>query len=175
MMHSQYKSAANEALAHVKSQVKYRGLNTGGGWIRNPLDVPQKFYARIKSAVIGNQRSDDYKGKFDAEVYIPELTRLGIESGTGNCSELSAIAFMYLVKKQIGPLEYFGVWRGNWNHAFVILNRPDKPVKNFSDWSYSAVVIDPLYDRVADAGFLATWYPRMFPLQQKDLIVRLES
>ena len=49
MHHSEYMSMANAAISHVKANVKYRGLNTAGGWIRNPTDVPQKWYARIQS------------------------------------------------------------------------------------------------------------------------------
>jgi len=49
MVFSDYLSAAKNAKAHVKSQVRYRGLNTAGEWIRDPLDVQQKFAARITS------------------------------------------------------------------------------------------------------------------------------
>lgn len=173
MLHSEYKAAAAAALTHIQAKVKYRGLNTAGGWIRHPLDVPEKFIARIQSKLIGEERSAAYNNKFNPEVYIPELAKLGIETGTGNCSELSAVGFMHLNRLQIRPIEYFGVFRGSWNHAFVILNRPSIPVANFKEWSYQAIVLDPLYDRVADAGFLATWYPRMFPLKDDDLVVRV--
>ena len=62
------------------------------------------------------------------------------------------------------------MYRGSWNHAFVVLNRDQSvPVSDFANWSRLAVVCDPLYDRVGDAGFLSTWYPRMFPLRGSDL------
>ncbi len=175
MQISDYRRAAQSAVAHVKAKVRYRGLNTAGGWIRNPLEVPQKFAARIESQVVGSRRSAAYKGEFDPVRYINELERLAIDTGTGNCSELSAVAFKYLVKANVRPIEYFGVFRGSWDHAFVVLNRPaDVPVRDFVRWSYSAVLCDPLYDRSADAGFLATWFPKAFPLSDDDLMVRLE-
>ena len=50
------------------------------------------------------------------------------------------------------------MYRGSWNHAFVVLNRDRSvPVSDFANWSRLAVVCDPLYDRAVDAGFLATW------------------
>ena len=55
MVFSEHLSLAKGAIAQVQSQVRYRGLNTGGGWIRNPLDVPQKFAARIKSLSVASE------------------------------------------------------------------------------------------------------------------------
>jgi len=175
MLHSEYLAAAQAAIMHVKSNVKYRGLNTGGGWIRNPLDVPQKFAARIDSKIKGQERSAAYKGPFNGEVYIDEMEKLAKETQTGNCSELSAVAFKYLKLRNIRPIDYFGVFRGGWNHAFVILNRDASiPIADFAKWSYDAVLCDPLYDRAADAGYLATWYPRIMPCKAGDVTYRLD-
>ena len=176
MVHSEYLQAAKDAVEHVKRNVRYRGLNTAGGWIRHPDEVTQKFVARISSKLMGASRSAAYGGSFDAELYIDEVAKLGLESGTGNCSELSAIAFLFLKAKAIAPIEYFGVIRGAWNHAFVVLNRDDSiPISDFAAWSYQAVVCDPLYDRAADAGNLAVWYSRMFPLKETDMWYRLPA
>lgn len=175
MIHSEYAKAATNAIEHVKHKVRYRGLNTGGGWIRNPAEVPQKFSARIKSLRLGAARSAEYGGVFDAELYINEMAKLAVDSQTGNCSELSALAFLYLRDNGIRPIEYYGVIRGGWDHAFVVLNRDTNiAVPNFADWSYQAVCCDPLKDRSDDAGFLATWYPKMFPLKTTDLWYRLD-
>ncbi|WP_155121228.1 hypothetical protein [Bryobacter aggregatus] len=170
----EYRAMAKGALSEVRSVVRYRGLNTAGGWIRDPLNIPQKFAARLKSQSLGNERSEKYKGPFDPVRYIHEMAALAKDSNTGNCSELSAVAFKFLARKQVTPIEYFGVFRGGWNHAFVVLNRPsDIPLNEFAKWSVNAVVCDPLYDRSADAGFLAAWYPRMFPLTEKDIFLRI--
>ncbi|MBS0429734.1 MAG: hypothetical protein JSR41_20830 [Proteobacteria bacterium] len=176
MLHSEYVKAAQRAIAHVQSTVRYRGLNTGGGWIRHPFESNQKIVARIFNVVESRSRSAARtEGGLDRELYIDEMARAGELSNTGNCSELSAIAFRYLESREVFPIEYFTVMRGHWDHAFVVLNRDASiPVKDFASWSYQAVVCDPLYDRAADAGHLATWYPRMFPMQDQDMFWRIE-
>lgn len=63
-----------------------------------------------------------------------------MDSNTGNCSELSAVAFLRLVKASTRPVEYYAVFRGKWNHAFLILDRDSSvPFENFRDWSSQAV------------------------------------
>jgi hypothetical protein len=175
MYQSEYRAAAQGAIAYVKAHVQYRGLNTPGGWIRNPLEMNQKIVARIDSTITGLKRSSEYKGGFNRELYVNEMDRLARDTQTGNCSELSAVAFNYLKVQGVIPIDYFGVFRGNWDHAFVILNRDAIiPLSDFAKWSEYAVLCDPLYDRSADAGFLATWYPRIYPFKASDLVYRLE-
>lgn len=175
MLHSGYSNAARAGVTYVQNNVRYRGLNTPGGWIRHPTEVNEKVIARVDSLITGARRSAAYQGPFKGELYINELDRLAKDTQTGNCSELAAVAFNFLKLQGIRPIDYFGVFRGAWNHAFVILNRDaTTPVSDFAKWSYDAVVCDPLYDRSADAGFLATWYPRMFPLRPADVAHRLE-
>jgi len=174
MLHSQYSAAAQAAVAYVRSTIRYRGLNTAGGWIRNPLEVNQKFASRIYSLYTGAKRDAAYKGPFDPKYYINQLDRLARDAGTGNCSELSAVAFNYLEGKPVKPIDYFAVYRGSWNHAFVVLNRDSKvPVGDFPTWSYGAVLCDPLYDRFGDACMLRLWYAKMFPLKDTDVMCRV--
>jgi len=174
MLHSEYIREADNAISHVKSKVRYRGLNTLGGlYLRHPLENPLKTIARLASKALGAVRSARYGGSCDAGDYIKETARLAIETHTGNCSELSSVAFLFLNARHIRPIEYFKVQRGNWGHAFVILNRDgDIPISKFKDWSPTAVLCDPLYDRYGEAGWLETWYPRMFPLKDTDLWLR---
>lgn len=175
MMHSEYLTSAQLAIAYVKQQVRYRGLNTPAGWIRDPLNVVQKFDARINSLREGARMDAQYNGPFNPQVYVDNLEKLAKDTNTGNCSELSAVAFNFLKRKGTRPLELYLVFRGHWNHAFVILNRDGKAaVSDFANWSYQAVLCDPLYDRAADAGNLAIWYPRMFPMKASDLAWRIE-
>jgi hypothetical protein len=175
MEFSEYVKAAQGAVNYVKGVVRYRGLNTAGGWIRNPIEIPQKFEARIESRKLGTARSDEFTGSFDPDNYINQLDRLARDSNTGNCSELSAVAFNYLKSQGTVPIDYFAVWRGGWNHAFVILNRDkSQPIGDFSKWSMYAVICDPLYDRAADAGNIAVWYPKVIPLTAKYVIKRVE-
>ena len=174
MIHSEYSRAAKAAIEHVKRSVRYRGLNRVTNWIGDPLANPGlKLYAGIQNYRKGAERSAAYGGSFDAKRFIEGSAQLAIDTGTGNCGELSSIALLYLKEKDIAPLDYFGVKRGLWNHAFVILNRDDGiPVADFAAWSYQAVVCDPLYDRAADAGHLTTWYGNMFPLKKTDVWYR---
>lgn len=76
--------------------------------------MQQKFVARVHSQILGSSRSAAYKGSFDPVRYINELERLAFDTGTGNCSELSAVAFKYLVKANVRPIEYYGVFRSSW-------------------------------------------------------------
>jgi len=175
LSHPELISAARSAIDYVRTNVRYRGLNTPGGWIRNPTEANQKVIARLYSLYVGSQRDAEYKGGFNGEYYVNELDKLAKLTNTGNCSELSAVAFNFLKDKGVRPIDYFGVFRGAWNHAFVIINRDaGTPLSNFRDWTNSAVLCDPLYDRFADAGFLASWYPRCLPFTNPDVKYRLE-
>lgn len=170
MVFSEYLSAAKAAVRHVQGSVRYRGLNTGGGWIRHPTELTEKFVARAGLMWLDAVTRREYAHKeANWETFVDEWRKQALSTQTGNCSELSALAYRYLQEKGIRPVEYFGVYRGSWNHAFVILNRDQSvPIHDFAKWSYRAVVCDPLYDRAGDAGFLATWYPKMFPLRDGD-------
>ena len=54
---SEYLAAVKFAVAQVKSQVRYRGLNRGGGWLRDPLEVPQNLQrASLRSTRINGVR-----------------------------------------------------------------------------------------------------------------------
>src|SRR5689334_5718883 len=96
MVHSDYANAAAAAVSYVKSSVRYRGLNTAGGWIRHPTEVEWKFASRIATLVLGIKMDAEYKGDFNGEYYVNQLEKLAKQSKTGNCSELSAVAFNYL-------------------------------------------------------------------------------
>ena len=77
--------------------------------------------------------------------FVDQWIREALASQTDNYCELSAIAFRYLQRQGIRPVEFFGVYRGSWNHAFVVLKRGQSiPVRDFASWSRLAVVCDPL-------------------------------
>jgi hypothetical protein len=171
---ARYRTAAEAAIDHVVRSVRYRGLNTVGGWVRHPAEVERKVVARVGSKILGALRDERHAGPFDGKRYVDELERLALQTQTGNCSELSAVAFNYLKAQGVRPIDYFGVWRNGWNHAFVVLNRdPATSLVDFSAWSVNAVVCDPLYDRHADAAHVARWYPQALPLMPGDIMYRL--
>lgn len=173
MLHSEYSRKAKDAIVFVQSSVRYRGTNTAAGWIRNPLEVTEKFATRLHSKYLGAQRSaDPPPGGWSHAQTVNQFDRLATDSQTGNCGELSAVAYNYLKRQGVVPLEYFAVYRGSWNHAFVLLNRDRSvPIDDFKTWSYQAVVCDPLYDRSDDACHLLRWYSRMFPLVDSDVFL----
>ena len=107
MVFSEYLSAAKGAITYVKGQVRYRGLNTGGGWIRDPPYVPQKSAARIKSL---NMASENRAAMANTgagwDQFVDQWIREALASQTGNCCELSAIAFRYLQRQGIRPVEF---------------------------------------------------------------------
>lgn len=176
-MHSEYVKAAQKAIAHVQATVRYRGLNVPGNWLRHPLETEGKFIARLDNQIT-SWRLDAAHGDapWTSEERIQKLADVGRQTRTGNCSELSAIAFQYLQQRGVAPLEYFAMWRGSWSHAFLVLNRDASiPVEDFGRWSYDAVLCDPLYDRAADAGHLSVWYPSRFPLREADLMYRWDG
>ena len=171
MVFSEYLAAAKGAVEHVKGQVRYRGLNTGGGWIRHPNEVKEKFAARIYSLYLERENRNAMANREAGwNEFVDQWIREAKTSQTGNCCELSALAFRYLQGQGIRSVEFFAAYRGSWNHAFVVLNRDQSvAVRDYATWSRLAVVCDPLYDRAANAGFLAAWYPRMFPLRDTDV------
>lgn len=176
MLFSQYLGHAKAAIKHCQGAVRYRGINTPGGWLRHPLELNNLVLAGATNFVAGRVMNAYMAPPSDRMDYVKRIATLGRISQTGNCSELSGIAFEYLDNAEIYPLDYFAVWRGRWNHAFVVLNRDASiPVKDFEKWSQRAIVCDPLYDRAADAGHLSVWYPGMFPLTSKDVWYRLEE
>ena len=175
MNRSEYLVVAEQAIQHVKAHVKYRALNTPGGWIRNPIDVPQKFSSRLAANREVDQFRNTYQGQPDPRVYIDQLDRIARASNTGNCSDLSAVAFKFLESQGIRPIDYFGVERSGWGHAFVILNRDSNiPLSDFASWSAAAVLCDPQYDRGEIAGFLAYRYPHALPFTKADAWFRID-
>lgn len=175
LSYSEYLGHAKNAVRHCQSAVRYRGINTPVGPIRHPFEFNNLLLAGVANFVVGRVM-DAYMPPANRPDFIKRIAMLGRVSQTGNCSELSGIAYEYLDNEGIYPLDYFAVWRGSWTHAFLILNRdPSIPIKDFKKWSEYAIVCDPLYDRAANASHLSVWYPRMFPLKDKDLWYRLEE
>ena len=86
MVFSEYLAAAKGAIAQVKSQARYRGLNTGGGWIRDPLEVPQKFAARITSLnMVRENRIAMANSNAGWDDFVDQWVPEAITSQTGNC------------------------------------------------------------------------------------------
>lgn len=60
-------------------------------------------------------------------------------AGCGNCGEQAAVAFMWLLKKKVAPIEY--MQRTTVDHAFVVIGRSaGGPPEN---WGEACVICDP--------------------------------
>lgn len=59
----------------------------------------------------------------------------------GNCGEFSALAFIYLYKKGVRPLDWMALVGGD--HAFVVIGRDNADANDYAHWGSNAVVCDP--------------------------------
>jgi hypothetical protein len=81
--------------------------------------------------------------------------------GCGNCGEQSAMAFVYLRNKAIGPLDWAQFT--NRDHAFVLMGRPSTGTPgNLNEWVDNLVVCDPYYNRAAPLGTVSQQYNLAF-------------
>ena len=74
-------------------------------------------------------------------------------------------ALVELIKSQAPDVELIVTSHQHFDHWQALAEAGDWPglVAELIEQHY-----DPLYDRAGDAGFLATWYPKMFPLRDGD-------
>jgi hypothetical protein len=64
----------------------------------------------------------------------------------GNCREYAAVVFMYLVRRNYGPLDYMSLRNGD--HAFVVIDRLSGSADSATtDWGSAAVIGDAYYGR----------------------------
>jgi hypothetical protein len=75
---------------------------------------------------------------------IQILSDLAEQHGGGNCLELTALAFAYLHRLGVRPLDFAELPRPA-DHAFVVIGRKEKPDDNAvgSNWDDKAVICDP--------------------------------
>lgn len=78
-----------------------------------------------------------------AYLSLQDMARKAEAAGCGNCGEQAAIAFMYLRRKGIRPLDYMSLKRPG-DHAFVVIGRKKKSqATNPKSWGGLAAVCDP--------------------------------
>jgi len=91
------------------------------------------------------------------EKKIEILAEAGRRGMSGNCSEMAAIAFLFLRDRGVRPLEYM-CFNGK-DHVFVILGRPASTlVGDFETWAGESVACDPLRGEAAVATQLEVWW-----------------
>lgn len=141
-MKMEYIRAAKEACAHVYKLCPLGSSNRHNG---------QK-YEDIEAATVGlikeKQDFDEKIEKIQAENSDPDqqyyaiiklLAETGMNAKAGNCQEMAAIAFLFLMGK-VAPIEIVFIP----THTFVVIGRsPSTPIDNPSNWNNDVVICDP--------------------------------
>jgi hypothetical protein len=89
-----------------------------------------------------------------AEDFIPHLAERAIQNGCGNCGEQAAVAFVYLKRQGVRPLDYMNLNnpQGRAIHSFVTIGFVGQGEES-SGWGPHAVVCDPWDDSQAYAAW----------------------
>ena len=79
-----------------------------------------------------------------AEDFVPHLAVRAEQTGCGNCGEQAAVAYMYLKKRGVQPLDYMNLNgpSGKAVHSFVVIGYEQEP----GTWGEHAVICDPWDD-----------------------------
>jgi hypothetical protein len=93
------------------------------------------FYVSI-SIILGGAGSED-----DKHFKIIELlAQIAIDARAGKCQEMAALAFLFLMRANIGPLELVSIP----THTFLVIGRnQDTPIEDPRSWNKEAIVCDP--------------------------------
>ena len=73
--------------------------------------------------------------------YIKTIADVAQKNGCGNCGEFSAVAFMYLYKKGVRPLDWMQLTDAD--HAFLVIGRASGNENDLDSWGRFAAVCDP--------------------------------
>jgi hypothetical protein len=87
----------------------------------------------------------------------------------GNCGEFAILAFMYLFKKKVVPIDWVSLKGAD--HAFVIIGRDSGDPSKVAKWGPNAVICDPwargFHGNHVDSG---TYPGTDFSLKMRNLI-----
>ena len=144
---------AEAAVNYVKSKIH---LGAGNKW----EDV-KKSWGDSAVCQIG-VRAGGYWDRLgnSKEKAMRLIAERGERAACGNCAEQSALAFVYLEKIGLKPLEWMSFENGD--HGFVVIDRePGK--QNVAAWGPQAVVSDPWLGKWYRAVELSKHWPGMIP------------
>ncbi|MBI4849355.1 MAG: hypothetical protein HY808_12415 [Nitrospirae bacterium] len=149
---SRYLTEVKAALTYTRSKMDLGETNKFG---KNVLDLPrgkifttlpaiQEVYRqeeKLLNAMRVPMPNDANWGTYGLQ-YIEAMAMASSGIGAGNCEEQAAIAFMYLYKHDIRPIDYMMI---PGTHAFVVVGAAVRPTShNFNDWSTGvAMLCDP--------------------------------
>jgi hypothetical protein len=138
-----YLGQARLAVRYVKERVPTGAANKWSDILESKggslLCVLGNRLSRDVAQLVG-YRPQATKGKLDIEI-IAYYTE---ETGCGNCMEQSAVAFTYLLRLGVRPLDWMQITNGD--HAFVVVGRKSDSVDSDPEsWGVDAAVCDPWY------------------------------
>lgn len=152
-----YLVEAKIAVAHVKEKTPLGTYIKIEDTTRQPLMLPVRIMMRGAQLLRENEEVAKLPPDASYEKKIEILAEAGTRGLSGNCSEMAAIAFLFLRDRGIRPLDYM-CFNGK-DHAFVILGRPaGTPVEDFSTWADKSVACDPLRGEADVATRLKDWW-----------------
>lgn len=147
-----YPDWAKKALLHVTSlNIQSNNFNTGE-ICENTLNEMGVFINTQYGAILGDLivKCGDQQGL--GTVVVPAI--IGKKFSWGNCESKAALAFIYLGKNGVKPIEMMSV--GD-DHIVVVLGRDQKSkIANVRDWGDSAVICDPWAGETYGAQLLPT-------------------
>ena len=152
-----YLAEAKLAVVHVQKKTPLGTYNQIRDTTRQPLMLPFRIMMRGAQILRENQEVAKLTPGASYERKIEILAEAGKRGMSGNCSEMAAIAFLFLSDRGIRPLDYM-CFNGK-DHAFVILGRPAGSIAgDFSSWADKSVACDPLRGEAGIATQLAVWW-----------------
>jgi hypothetical protein len=135
---------AKAAVSYARMFVPYLG--------NKPLDI----LVTAGGSWLGN-RIARYRFEHDGKKYATmlascrEKAESAKNSGSGNCGEVSAIAFIYLYDSMIRPIDWMEVKGGD--HNFVLIGRKSQNPANKDTWGEPCAVSDP-WQKISRAASL---------------------
>jgi hypothetical protein len=135
-----YKKLAGEAMLYVKGKITVGRGNKASDIISSLGD---SFIC-----VAGGRSVLNSLSKNNMTRYLRMVAAVAEENGCGNCGELSAIAFVYLLNKGVIPIDWMRLQKPG-DHMFVVLGRDETSDEtDTSTWGPAAIVCDPWWEEV---------------------------
>ena len=135
-------AAAKQAVAYVASKMRIGASNQMDQYMVWAADEKTMF--TMKNQCLGKVRAATTSS--DWELKITQAKDAAEKHGCGNCGEQAAMAFKFLERNGIRPLEF--CFRTLDRHEFVMIGRKaDAIAEKIETWGPDAVICDP-WDRM---------------------------
>ncbi len=134
---------AELAVKYARSVIPYVGNDVrdvlksyGGSFVGQLATRPAYFLDQLLDKKTGVAQARD-------------LAKRAERSGLGNCGEISAVAFTYLLDNGVRPIDWMEIKNGD--HNFVLIGRRSGDARNSLSWGPRCVICDP-WRRVSKAA-----------------------